>query len=73
MKNKKITVNTDDAAGIPFLNEPLTFGLILRGLPKEIQTLNDFLDQSPLTIVYKHVTYGKLYISDHKGGLNGKK
>ena len=73
MNNKKnMAVNTANATEIPLLNEPLTFALVLRGLPKEIQALKVFLEQSPLTVVYKHISYGKLYISDHKGVLNGK-
>jgi len=74
MKNNQtnnMAVNTAKADENPLLNEPLTFGIVLRGLPKEIQELKDFLEQSSLTVVYKHLTYGKLYITQE--GLNGKK
>jgi len=65
-----MAVNSAEAVENPLLNEPLTFGVILRGLPGEIQELKDFLEQSPLTIIYKHISYGKLYITQE--GLNDK-
>jgi len=73
MKNKNnMAVNTADATKTPLLDEPLTFGLILRGMPEEIQEMKNFLEQSQLTVVYKHISYAKLYISDHRGCLNGE-
>lgn len=70
-KNKNnMAVNSAEDVDNPLLNEPLTFGIILRGLPSEIQELKDFLAQSPLTIIYKHITYGKLYISERNNHDN---
>lgn len=71
-KQNQMAVNSAEAAENPLLNEPLTFGLILRGLPREIQELKDFLDQSSLVIIYKATSYGHLYIVSHKEGSNGK-
>lgn len=70
-KSKAVNINTAEAAEKIVLDEPLTFGLILRGLPQEIQELKNFLGQSPLTIIYKQVSYGKLFITT-KEDLNDK-
>ncbi|EMR73728.1 hypothetical protein MBGDN05_00822 [Thermoplasmatales archaeon SCGC AB-539-N05] len=71
-KSKAVNINTAEATENPLLDEPLTFGLILRGLPQEIQELKDFLGQSPLSIIYKQVSYGKLFITTRED-LNDKK
>ena len=68
MKNNQS--NKNKAVENPLLDEPLTFGLILRGLPEEIQELKDFLEESSLTVVYKHLSYGKLFITQEE--LNDK-
>ena len=69
---KYMAVNTAKAAENPLLNEPLTFGVILRGLPREIQELKDFLEQSSLILIYKTTSYGHLYIVQHKEDSNDK-
>lgn len=63
---KYMAVDTAKAAENPLLNEPLIFGSIVRGLPKEIQELKDFLEQSSLVLIYKTTSYGHLYIVQHK-------
>ncbi len=73
MNNKNqnhMAVNSAEAVENPLLNEPLTFGIVLRGLPEEIQELKDFLEQSSLTVIYKHISYGKLFITQED--LNAK-
>jgi len=61
-----MVVNSTKAANNTLLNEPVTHGIILRGLPKDVQKLNDFLEQSSLTVIYKRTTYGKLFITDQE-------
>lgn len=65
-KQKNMAVDTAEAAENTLLDEPLTFGLILRGLPGEIQELKDFLEKSSLVLIYKATSYGHLYIVSHK-------
>jgi len=71
-EEKSKAVDTAEAVKSPLFDEPLTFGIVLRGLPQEIQELKDFLEQSSLTIIYKHISYGKLFITTNKEGLNDK-
>lgn len=48
------------------LDEPLTIALVLRGTAEDIQELKTYLEQSDLQLIYKTVSYGKLYIIDKK-------
>jgi len=62
----------DNIIDTPLKNDPLTMGIVLRGLPNDIQLLLEYIEKSNLTIVYKNISYGKLYISD-KEESNDKK
>lgn len=53
-------------------NEPLILGIVLRGIPQDIQKLKIFLETSSLTIVYKTLSYGHLYITSEPGGKHVK-
>jgi len=68
MNNNKnnMVVNSTEAASNTLLNEPVIHGIILRGLPKDVRKLNDFLEQSSLVVIYKRTTYGKLFITDQE-------
>jgi len=55
-----------DAVETPLKNEPLTYGVVVRGIPEHIQGLLDFLEHSDLKTIYKHASYGKMYITDTK-------
>jgi hypothetical protein len=45
-----------------FLNEPLTFAIVLRGSPKDVQYLKELLETTGLQIIYKTISYGELFI-----------
>ncbi len=64
-KNKKEIFEADDQQkeNIGLLDEPLTIALVLRGSAEDIQELKSFLSQSDLKLIYKTVSYGKLYIT----------
>jgi len=53
-------------------DEALVLGLVLRGIPPDIQKLKSYLEKSSLTLIYKTLSYGHLYITTKPGGEHVK-
>ena len=65
-KNKALKGNADAGENEFFSrlpDEPLTIGLVSRGEPEAAKLLLEYLSNSDLTIIYKRLSYDRLYIS----------
>jgi len=47
------------------VGEPFVIGIVLRGHVEDLNQLKDFLQTSNFSIIYKRLSYDKLYITDH--------
>ena len=48
------------------LKEPMTMALVIKGNAGDISSLKQYLARSNLTIIYKTISYGHLYITSEK-------
>ena len=48
------------------IGEPLIIGLVASGHPSSIGKLKRYLNKSELSVIYKRISYGHLFIVDEK-------
>ena len=48
------------------LKEPMTMAIVLKGSAGDISALKHYLTKSNLTVIYKTISYGHLYITSEK-------
>jgi len=66
MEGEKMENNKPNKIKTSLEKTPVTYGIVLRGLPADLQELLEYIEQSKIAKIYEHASYGKLYVLERE-------